>query len=33
MDQMDSIDIDTQEDFLIAEALMGHSQNSKPEPS
>ena len=33
MDQMDSIDIDTQEDFLIAEALMGHFQNSKPESS
>ena len=33
MDQMDSIDIDTQEDFLIAEALIEHSQNPKPEPS
>ena len=33
MDQMDSIDIDTQDDFLIAEALMAHSQKSKPEPS
>ena len=33
MDQMDSIDIDTQEDFLIAEALMEHSQNSKLESS
>ena len=33
MDQMDSIDIDTQDDFLIAEALMEHSQNSKPESS
>ena len=33
MDQVDSIDIDTQEDFLIAEALIEHSQNPKPEPS
>ena len=33
MDQMDSIDIDTQADFLIAEALMEHSQNSKLESS
>ena len=33
MDQMDSIDIDTQKDFLIAEALIKYSQNSKPESS